>query len=164
MKQLTEKLEASLQQLAPRERVIVAAGAAMLVLVLIYLLAWEPLIEANRQRSEALERARMLATRIEQAAVLVRSQDSGRSVDRDTSLVAVIDRTSRSPVLGKPPSRVQPEGDNEVKVWIEDVPFNNLLRWLQDLETRYGIGATTAEVERGARPGAVSARLSLTRE
>lgn len=164
MKQLTDKLEASLQQLAPRERVILVAGVAMLVLVLVYLLVWEPLVEANRQRSEALERARALATRIEQAAVLVSSQGSSRSVDRNTSLVAAIDRTSRSPVLGKPPSRVQPEGDREVKVWIEDVPFNNLLRWLQDLESRYGIGAASAEIERGSRPGAVSVRLSLTRE
>jgi general secretion pathway protein M len=164
MKRLTEQIEASIQQLAPRERVIVGAGAVMLVLVLIYLLAWEPLVQAKHQRAAALDRARALATRIEQAAVLVRGQSSGRSIDRNTSLVAAIDRTSRSPVLGKAPSRVQPEGDDEVKVWIEDVPFNNLLRWLQDLETRYGIGAVTAEVERGARPGVVSVRLSLTRE
>ena len=164
MNALFEQLRSSLQQLAPRERIIVLAGGVLLLLVLVYLLAWEPLVKTHRQRAEALERARALATRIEEVAGLVRSQGSGRNVDRSTSLVAAVDRTSRSPVLGKPPSRVQPEGDREVKVWIEDVPFNNLLRWLQDLETRYGIGAATAEIERGARPGQVSVRLSLVRE
>ncbi|MES0875113.1 type II secretion system protein M [Sinimarinibacterium thermocellulolyticum] len=159
-----ERLWASLQQLAPRERLMVLGGTVVLVLVMLYLLAWEPVVKAHQQRAEALTRARALATRIEEAAALVRSQGAGRSVDRSTSLVAVVDRTSRSPVLGKPPSRIQPEGDREVKVWIEDVPFDNLLRWLQELETGYGIGAASAEIERGARPGLVSARLSLTRE
>lgn len=164
MNQLYEQLQSSLQQLAPRERLIVLGGAALLLLVLVYLLAWEPVVDAHRQRADALERAHALATRIEQAAVLVRANGAGSRVDRSTSLLAAVDRTSRSPLLGKPPSRVQPEGDREVKVWIEDVSFDNLLRWLQDLETRYGIAASAAEIERSARPGLVSVRLSLVRE
>ncbi|HEX4896389.1 MAG TPA: type II secretion system protein M [Solimonas sp.] len=158
------RLQSWLAQLAPRERVLVLSGAGVVALTLLYLLIWEPLAKAHAQRAESLEAARALAGRIETAAALVQSQrGSGGAVNRNLSLLAAVDQTSRSPVLGKPPTRVQPEGDREVRVWIDDVSFDNLLRWLQELETRYGIVARSAELERGQAPGTVNARLSLAR-
>lgn len=163
MKKLIERLPAALQQLAPRERVMVLCGGGAVVLTLLYLLIWEPLVLTHERRAQSLEQARALATRIEQAAALAQT-GTGRSVaDRSLSLLAAIDQTSRSPTLGKAPTRVQPEGDREVKIWLDDVAFANLLRWLQDLETRYGISASSAEIERGSAGGLVSARLTLVR-
>lgn len=164
MKKQIERLRSALLELAPRERVMVMTGATVFAVTLLYLLIWEPLATAHRQREEGLQRARMLSVRIEQAAAQVTAGGAGRSIDRNQSLVSAVDQTSRSPILGKTPSRLQPEGDREVKIWFEDVPFANLLRWLQDLETRYGITASSAEVERGTAPGLVSARLTLVRE
>ncbi|MFP5305798.1 MAG: type II secretion system protein GspM [Gammaproteobacteria bacterium] len=163
MKNLIERIEALLQQLAPRERVMVLVGAAVVVVTLLYLVVWQPLAAAHTQRQAALERARALSARIEQAAAQVRATSPGRRVDRELSLLAAVDQTSRSPTLGKAPSRLQPEGDREVKVWLEDVAFDSLLRWLQELETRYGISASSAEIERSATPGQVSVRLTLVR-
>lgn len=164
MKNLIERLRAALADLAPRERAMVLSGAAVVGVTLLYLLIWEPLASAHRTRAEALRTERLLAVRIEQAAAQARVSASGRAADRSISLLAAVDQTSRSPTLGKAPARVQPEGDREVKVWLEDVPFSNLLRWLQDLQTRYGITASSAEIERGSAPGVVSARVSLVRE
>jgi general secretion pathway protein M len=159
-----ESLRLAFGQLSPRERVMVSVGAAALLLTLVYLLAWQPLVKAHTQRAQALERARSIATRIEQAGVQLRARGSASNVDRSTSLLAAVDQTSRSPVLGTAPSRVQPEGDREVRVWIDNVAFANLLRWLRDLEARYGIRAVSAEIERTATPGAVNARISLVRD
>jgi general secretion pathway protein M len=50
-----------------------------------------------------------------------------------------------------------------VKVWVEEVPFDSLLRWMQELEQRYGIRTQTAEIEKQATPGMVSAQLTLGR-
>lgn len=164
MKNQIERLRSALLALAPRERVMVLTGAVVVLVTLLYLLVWEPLTSAHQQRAEGLQRARTLSVRIEQAAAQIKAGGTGRSVDRNQSLVTAVDQTSRSPTLGKAPSRLQPEGDREVKIWFEDVPFANLLRWLQDLETRYGITASSAEIERGGAPGLVSARLTLVRE
>jgi general secretion pathway protein M len=167
MSVITERMDglrAAFDQLSPRERVMVSVGAAAVLLTLIYLLAWQPLVNAHAQRAQALERARSIATRIEQAGAQQRAQGSAGTVDRSTSLLAAVDQTSRSPLLGRTPSRVQPEGDREVKVWIDGVAFANLLRWLRDLEARYGIRAASAEIERGTSPGLVNARLSLVRD
>lgn len=164
MKKQIERLRSALFELAPRERVMVTTGAVVVAVTLLYLLIWEPMATAHRQRAEGLQSARMLSVRIEQAAAQITAGDAGRSIDRNQSLVSAVDQTSRSPILGKTPSRLQPEGDREVKIWFEDVPFANLLRWLQDLETRYGITTSSAEIERGTAPGLVSARLTLVRE
>ncbi len=150
-------------QMTPRERVMVLAGGIAVLLTVLYLGAWQPVVKAHAQRAEALDRARATAARIEEAGAQLQSSGPGRQVDRSTSLLAAVDQTSRSPMLGKAPSRVQPEGEREVKIWIEDVAFTNLLRWLQDLDTRYGISADSAEIERGTAPGLVSVRLSLIR-
>ncbi|MFA5937879.1 MAG: type II secretion system protein M [Sinimarinibacterium sp.] len=158
-----ERLRTAIEALAPRERILVLSASVFVAFTLLYLLAWEPLVVAHAQRAEALARARLLSARIEEVAVKTQAAGSGQRIDRSTSLLAAVDQTSRSPTLGKAPSRLQPEGDREVKIWIEDVPFDNLLHWLQELEARYGISASSAEIERGGGAGVVSVRLTLVR-
>ena len=92
-----------------------------------------------------------------------RASGIGAVQGREQSLLTLIDQQGKSPTLGKPPSRMQPEGENEVKVWFEDVPFDALLRWMAALETRNGVQIVGAEVERRAGPGLVNARLTVTR-
>ncbi|HEY1076118.1 MAG TPA: type II secretion system protein M [Fontimonas sp.] len=163
MKNLIDNASAWLRSLAPRERVLVLVCAAVVLLTLVYVAAWKPLVDAHVRRQASLERARSIATRIEQAAAEVQAAGPARAINSNTSLVAAVDQTSRSAVLGKAPSRVQPEGEKEVKVWIDDVPFDNLLRWLQELEMKYGISTSSAEIERSAAPGMVNVRVTLVR-
>lgn len=163
MKNLFERIRAALQQLAPRERVMVICGAVVVLLTVLYAGVWDPLVRAQAERRLALEQARTLSARIEQIAVRVQGAGPSRRVDRSISLLAAVDQTSRSETLGKAPSRVQPEGDREVKVWLEGVAFDNLLRWLQELEVRYDISASSAEMERTDAAGVVDARVTLTR-
>lgn len=152
------------QQLQPRERVIVLAGAAVLAVLVLYLAVWEPLVNAHRRNAEALDASRALATRIETAASLAQGQSAG-AVDRRAALLSVVDQTSRGSTLGKAPTRVQPEGsgEREVKVWFEDVPFANCLRWLGELQTRYAIQVSSAEIDQGSAPGLVNVRFTLSR-
>jgi len=163
MKTLIAQMQGRFDALAPRERLLVLIGGFVGMLTLLYLLVWEPLVLAHSAREHDLEAARALANRIESVSAELASQGSGTAVNRSLSLLAAVDQTSRSPTLGKAPTRIQPEGDREVKIWLEDVPFDNLLRWLVELETRYGIAASSAEVDRGAMAGTVNARLTLVR-
>ena len=55
------------------------------------------------------------------------------------------------------------DGETEVKIWFEDVPFDNLARWIGILQSRYGVSVSGAEIERRSSPGLVNARLSLVR-
>ncbi len=154
------------RELQPRERVMVAAGVVVVLLTLIYLVLWEPAANARSKQLAALADERALAERLETIAATVqkaRAAGVGAVQGREQSLLTLLDQQGKSPELGKPPSRMQPEGDNEVKVWFEDVPFDALVRWMAVLETRNGVQIVGAELERRAGAGLVNARLTVTR-
>lgn len=153
--------------LQTRERWMVGVCGAAVLLTLLYLALWEPLVTANRERTLALDSARALATRLEQAAQQVQ-QAGGRagpaaSQGRGVSLMSAVDQASRQSGLGKGPSRIQPEGDGEVRVWFEDVSFDAVTRWVFDMQNRYGVRVQTLDVEPQGDAGRVNVRLSLVR-
>lgn len=164
IEQLQARVTGAYAQLQPRERMIVLIGAAVLAALIAYLGVWEPLVKAHHHNAEALEASRALAIRIEAAASLAKGQSSG-GADRSAALLSVVDQSSRNGTLGKAPTRLQPEGsgEREVKVWFEDVQFDNALRWLTELQTRYAIQVSSAEIDQGSAPGLVNARFTLSR-
>lgn len=149
-----------------RERWMLGLGAAALLLTVLYLAIWEPLVQARVQRAAALESSRSVAVRLEQAAQQLRASagnNPAASAGRNLSLLAAIDQASKQGTLGKSPARMQPEGDREVRVWLEDVSFDALVRWIAELQQRYGVSVQTLDVEPQSTPGQVNVRLSLVR-
>lgn len=152
--------------LQTRERWMLGVGVVALLLTVLYLAIWEPIVQSRVQRASALESSRAIAIRLEQAAQQLRATagtNPAATAGRGLSLLAAVDQASKQGTLGKSPTRVQPEGDREVRVWFEDVSFDALVRWLHDLQTRYGISVQTMDVEPQAGPGQVNVRLSLVR-
>lgn len=166
LKVKAEPLLERYRELQARERVMVAVGAVVVALTLVYLVLWEPFANARSRQQIALADERALAERLETiGATVQKARASGVAAiqGQDQSLLTLVDQQGKSPDLGKPPARLQPEGDNEVKVWFEDVPFDALVRWMAVLETRFGVQITGAELERRAGAGLVNARLTVTR-
>ena len=179
MKSLREQLEPQLAQLnrqlaplrtrfealQPREQLLVAAAGLVLSLALIWLVLWQPFALARSHRAEELESARSLAARIEQIGAQVQARPSSGApvVGHDVSLLSAVDKASKDGVLGKPLSRINPDGENQVRVWIDDVPFDALLRWVDDLQSHYDVRVDNIAMERRSAAGVVSARLSLMR-
>jgi general secretion pathway protein M len=181
MTTLRERFEPQLaqlnRQLAParqwfdglqaREQLFVAAAAAVLALALVYWVLWEPFALWRSRAAADLAASHDLAGRIEQLGAQVQqAQLNGGGppvVGSDVSLLSAVDQASKDGVLTKPPSRMQPDGDKQVRVWVEDVQFDSLLRWLDDLQNRYGVRVDAVAVERRPTAGTVNARLSLVR-
>ncbi|HZR37018.1 MAG TPA: type II secretion system protein M [Nevskia sp.] len=180
MKTLREQFEPQLARLArelaplrawfearqPREQLIVAAGALVVALALVYLVLWQPFALARDHAAAALGSSRALAARIEQIGAQAQQSHAagGQSVvGPEVSLLSAVDQASKDGILGKAPSRMQPDGDKQVRVWIEDVPFDAVLRWMDDLQKRYGVRVDGVTLERRPAAGTVNARLSLVR-
>jgi general secretion pathway protein M len=149
--------------LAERERRVLGAGGVVLALVILYLFAWEPLAAARQQRHVELQAARALATQLDQLAAIAPRGAGAPTAGAGQSLLAIVDQSRKASAIDKPPTRLQPEGDDTVRIWLEDVPFEALVRWLGDLQARYGVRVDSADIERESGPGLVSARLTLVR-
>lgn len=121
-------------QLTERERILVVAASLVTLLVLFYYLLWSPLNQALESQSAGLENDRKLLVWVqEQASRAQMLKSSGQINTFSGSLTQLVNQTTRSANISV--SRLQPQ-DEELQVWIDQVPFNALMSWLADLEQR----------------------------
>lgn len=154
------------EALASREQWLVAAAAVVVAMALVHAAVWQPFANARRRHAQEVLTAHGIANQLSVAeAELQRGRPAAATpvVGRDVSLLSAVDQAAKSGTLTKPPSRMQPEGDNQARVWLEDVPFDVLLRWMFELQNSYGVRIDVADIERQPTSGLVNARLSLIR-
>lgn len=150
--------------LAQREQQLVAGGAGLLILLILYVAIWLPLQSSRARLTEQFEQQRETLRWMEQSAAEIR-QLSARTANRrpatGQSLLGLIDQTARAQQLSDAVKRVQPDGTHSVRVWLENAAFDDVIRWLGTLEQGHGVALEALNVERGEAAGRVSARLTL---
>ncbi len=164
MNALLEPLQRQWNALRPRERILVAAAAVLVFLTLFYLVLWEPLHQDHQRLQRQVEEQQALRQWIQARAAEVRALRGGSTAPaakkRGDSLLGVIDRTARGADLKGKVSRIEPDGDRRVRVWLDGVEFDALARWLDRLRKEYGLQVASAVIDREG-PGRVSARLVI---
>jgi general secretion pathway protein M len=153
--------------LANRERLLVVLAGGAVLVALLYLLVWEPFAQERSALASRVEAHRQDLAWMEQAASeLQRLRATTRATtvgDRQRSMLAVIDSSAKQTGLRKVIQRMEPVGQDGVKLWLENADFDLLIRWLGDLKQRFGIRVTRASFDRSDTPGRVDSRLSLQR-
>jgi type II secretory pathway component PulM len=79
------------------------------------------------------------------------------------SLVVLIDRTARECGLGASLTGQTPNGDNGIRVRLEQAEFDKLVVCLGSLQQSHSVNIESANIDRTAKPGFVNASLVLTR-
>ena len=150
--------------LEPRERLLVTGGGVVLLVLLLYLMIWEPIAGSYQTLNASVaEQKKTLVWMKQAAAELKLLQRSGSSTARGLggrSLLAVVDQSARSGGLGPAIKRIEPEGGKGVKLWLEGVAFDPMILWLGKITRTYQIETSiiTIEPQGGGR---VNARLTL---
>lgn len=145
-----------------REQRMLLAGALAVAVTVFYLGVWEPIAMARAEAQRELAEARATAQRIEEVAVL-RPRDASAQAQPQAdgrSLLARVNQLLRNSALESAPERMTPDGDNTVRIWMEDTPLDQMLRWLADLEQRPDMRLHSADIERDG-DGVASARLQV---
>ncbi len=150
--------------LEPRERLLISSGGVVLLVLLLYLMIWEP-VAGNYQalKDGVAEQKKTLLWMKQSAAELQVLRRRGSTNARGLggrSLLAVVDQSARSGGLGPSIKRIEPEGSKGVKVWLEGVAFDPMILWLGKITRTYQIETSliTIEPQGGGR---VTARLTL---
>lgn len=158
-------MRAWFDSLEARERLMVAAGAALLVLFLLYVLVWSPIHSGYDALRNSVEEQRSTALWMRESARTLTSlkRNSGKAAQGlgGKSLLSVADSTARAGGLGPALKRVEPEGRDSVRVWLDGAPFDVLVKWLGTLSIIHGVSAESATLERSDATGRVNARLTL---
>jgi general secretion pathway protein M len=151
--------------LESRERLLVMAGSALLAVFLVIVLVWLPVRSGYNDLKASVagqrDTAAWMQRSAQQLAGLKRSGGAEAAGLGGRSLLAVTDSTARAGGLGAELKRVEPEGRDSVRVWLDGASFDVLVKWLATLNSTHGILVDNATLERTESAGRVNARLTL---
>lgn len=124
-----------------RERVFLLTATVFLVFAVLYLGIWAPLDRGQKSLSlsvnswkNALIEIRSLKYQLQPLA-----SEQSQQIEHNQSLVVIIDNTLRKRNLYNSLQRSQPITSSRISVEFENITFDELILWLGDLSTKYGL-------------------------
>ncbi len=151
-----DQLKQKFNELTEREKILVGISALFVVIALFYFILWQPLNQALTANRQAVEDNRSELTWVQRnanRAVQLRG-GSNSSVAFTGSLPQAVNQTASR--LRIAISRMQPQGE-ELKVWVDEAPFNDVMSWLQSMESK-GIRIINLDLVQADTPGTVKVR------
>lgn len=153
------------QQLNQRQQRLVLFAAAILLGLLLYVQVWEPLDQARQAQREQIAHNQALLdwlVALSPVAEQMRQQGDGRRDLGGRSLLGLSDETARAARLAGALTRIEPAGQNQVRVWLDGAEFMATMNWLQQLSLEYPVEVSQLSVDRGQRAGQVNVRVTLS--
>lgn len=153
-----------LDNLQPRERRIVLAGAIVVGVIVIWGFIWSPLSAANANLGVAVAEKQRLAVALQRtAAIPGRDATPVAAGVRGASLVVLVERTQQAHGLAGAFTQTRPDGPDGINVTFQNASFDAMLNWLVMLQAEHGVSIESATFNSTRQAGLVSGRLFLRR-
>lgn len=148
-------------QLGERDRIALRLLSFFLGVVAVYVVVIDPMIDRREAAERRLqdERALLEWLRSHESSVSAPGSAGEQAGAPDQPIATVVNTTAQENKLTI--RRYEPAGEDGIRVWLEGVPFNAVVKWLFQLEGSHGIRAAEFTIEREGEAGMVSARLTL---
>jgi|TARA_B110000902_G_scaffold241809_1_gene292527 general secretion pathway protein M len=143
------------QELNVREQKLVAVMATVIGIFLLYSIIWQPLNENLAKSTKKLARQQALLTWVNNNTARYQQVNTSGNTKSRGSISSVVNRTASNYRITV--TRMQPQG-NELQVWIDEVAFKDLLKWLDQLSISEGLQVKGIDLTRGEQPGVVRVR------
>lgn len=140
----------------PRERMLIAGVAGLVLVWAVFALVWQPLWAARAKLEAGILRADQMLVRVQRLP----PPAATAPVADDRPLAVIATTTAQD--MGLQVRRLQPQGD-AVQVVVEDAPFDFVLLWIAALERDHALRLTDLTLTRRTGPGLVAATLTLER-
>lgn len=150
--------------LSASERRTLSIGGVVLAAVLIYGLVWQPVMNSAEEARKSVKEKEAFVTWMNHAvqeAKVLRKQSGKPKTTRNQSMLALVDQTARRSKLGPALKRVEPKGTNEVRVRLEQASFDDVMKWLTQMQRSNGISVNSISVDKDEGPGRINATLTL---
>ncbi|MCP3673792.1 MAG: type II secretion system protein M [Gammaproteobacteria bacterium] len=157
MTELTDKFKA----MENREQKILVSGLIFVLLFIVYSMIYKPMTSSigSLQKSNA-ENQQLRIWMAESVAAIKNSSGSKSNTNkrRGRSLNEVINSTASDAKISI--SRSQPRDNNQYQIWFDQIVFNELLVWLNVLQTDFGVYVSNINLGTTNKNGLV--RVNLT--
>lgn len=156
---LTQKLWTRYEAAAPREQLALRVLGGFLAALLVLLLVVLPLHRFNSDAIAAYRAQQDTLTWMQSNRALIGSSSSGAARKPGDSVLTLANQSARN--LGLSFKRYEPNGERGLNLWLEQVPFDQVVKWLDVLERDYGVIAVDFSASRRNEAGLVDVRLIL---
>ena len=167
MKQLDD-IQNWYQGLQQRERQMVLAATAVIVITLLYLTIWEPISRGIEDQTQKYQTQLDILDWMQTAAAEVSTLQASGATKRQTSntqpVTLLVENSATTAGLKPYLRKLESTSDKGARVTIDDASFDQILLWLNTLQTQYGISVSSANIDRADKAGAINARMTLNRE
>lgn len=143
------------QQLNIREQRLVSVMSVLISIFILYGLIWQPLTENIEKTTLKLERQQALLTWVVENTQRYQQAKRNARANSGASLSSIVNRTSSANNITI--TRMQPQGD-ELQVWIDEISFNQLLTWLEQLAINDGLQVKNIDLSSADQQGMVRVR------
>ena len=163
---MTLNLKSAWKALSGREQWMIGGVGAVAASILFYALVLTPLWNANDTMQQNIQGLRTDLVWLREQVDEGHAKSSAVDVaqDRDQALAVVIERTARAFGLDSAIVQLTPsDNEDQVQVVLETADFSRWLRWVSNLDERYGVRLENATIERLDDPDTADARLLFVR-
>jgi general secretion pathway protein M len=143
------------QQLNTREQRLVSVMSVLISIFVVYSFIWQPLTENIKKTTLKLERQQALLTWVAENTQRYQQAKRNARASSGASLSSIVNRTSS--VNNITITRMQPQGD-DLQVWIDEISFNQLLTWLEQLAISNGLQVKNIDLSSADQQGMVRVR------
>tara|TARA_E500000331_G_C16778217_1_gene506912 strand:- start:19 stop:540 length:522 start_codon:yes stop_codon:yes gene_type:complete len=146
-----------------RDQIVIKFVTILVLLTFLWAIILQPLLNwhAQQKSTERLMYS-LLATIKNNTNELVKSKsDFNGTSTTNTAIIPIITRTANLNKIKL--SRLQPESDDAVVVYLEDQRFSSVLKWILQLRENNTIRVSSANIESEEVNGLITAQLSFTR-
>lgn len=152
--------------LQARERLFVVTAAMFLAFAVLYLAIWMPLDRGQKSLALSVDTWKTALAELPplKGQLQVAGNGQTQSASGNQSLVVIIDNTLRERSLYSALQRSQPTAGNGIRVEFENVAFDDLVLWLGDVSSKYGLQLQSGSFSiRQDSKGRVNSTLTLER-
>lgn len=161
---LFERILSLWRTLEPRERLVITAGSIIALVMLFYTFLWMPVQRDLTRLRVDVPKTQMQLTRMQvQTRQVTRLRSAATTNTPSGNLLSTLERSALDRGLRRNITRMAPDGSVGVRLALDGVGFNTLLRWLTDLQQGSGVRVESATITAQSDPGVVDARLLLRR-
>lgn len=143
------------ENLAEREKKLVIIASVVLLLGVFLQFIWMPLSNGLTEAQAKQQKQKALLEYVIQKTAEVKAGNKKSRVKASGSISQIVSQSARRSKIAI--ARLQPQG-NSLQVQVDEIAFNELLKWVTDLTERQGLVIESIDISQSDRAGAVQIR------
>lgn len=145
-------MKAYINNLNEREKWMVLTAVLSVIIYIYYMFIYSPLATSVEERSEQLIEKTATLEWMKKAQHQKSNVSKKQSVDNSQLLIMLSTQLKNSTTL-KFPYQLQQTSSGEIQLSFEQVPFNDFIEWLLQINRQYNVNIKQLDANKTATPG-----------